>query len=380
VASITLDHVSKVFDKGVTAVDDVALEIGDGEFLVLVGPSGCGKSTLLRMIAGLEETTSGGVYLGDRDITWVPPRERNLAMVFQNYALYPHMTVRKNLAFSLKLKRQPKAEIAAQVDRVAAMLGLEDLLERKPAQLSGGQRQRVAMGRALVREPEAFLMDEPLSNLDAKLRVTMRGELAELHQRTGTTTVYVTHDQIEAMTLGHRVAVLRSGVLQQCASPTELFHRPVNLFCATFIGSPEMNLVSAEVHGDEARFAGIDLPVPSPPEGPASSWVLGVRPSDLMVASSAPGLPTITADVEHVEHLGASVQVTFSLSAPPVQLEADTEDEELELAAVRSDRARWTAELPDGVGVTVGDRIDLAVLTDRLHWFDPTSGERAPGT
>ena len=379
-ASITLDHVSKVFDKQVTAVDDVSLEIGDGEFLVLVGPSGCGKSTLLRMIAGLEETTSGGVYLGERDITWVPPRERNLAMVFQNYALYPHMTVRRNLAFSLKLRRRPKAEIAAQVDRVAGMLGLEELLDRKPGQLSGGQRQRVAMGRALVRDPEAFLMDEPLSNLDAKLRVTMRAELAELHQRTGTTTVYVTHDQIEAMTLGHRVAVLRGGVLQQCASPTELFHRPVNLFCATFIGSPEMNLVDATLEGDLVRFAGVELPVSGRPEGPAASWTLGVRPSDLVLASTAPGLPTIEARIDHVEHLGAQVQVSFALDAPQVRLEADSEDEELEQAAVRSDRARWTAELPDGSGVSVGDVVTLGVVTERLHWFDPDTGDRAAGT
>jgi multiple sugar transport system ATP-binding protein len=380
VASITLDHVSKVFDKDVTAVDDVTLEIADGEFLVLVGPSGCGKSTLLRMIAGLEETTSGGVFLGDRDITWVPPRERNLAMVFQNYALYPPMTVRRNLAFSLKLRRQPKAVIAEQVDRVAAMLGLEELLDRRPGQLSGGQRQRVAMGRALVRDPEAFLMDEPLSNLDAKLRVTMRAELADLHQRTGTTTVYVTHDQIEAMTLGHRVAVMRSGVLQQCATPTDLFHRPVNLFCATFIGSPEMNLVAATLDGDVARFSGTELPVTSRPSGSVAQWILGVRPTDLVPAASAPGLPTLTARVDHVEHLGASVQATFALDAPQVRPDADTEDEELELAAVRSDRARWTAELPDGVGVAVGDVIELGVVTERLHWFDPSTGERAPGT
>ncbi len=379
-ASITLDHVSKVFDGGVRAVDDVSLEIADGEFLVLVGPSGCGKSTLLRMIAGLEETTSGGVLLGDRDITWVPPRERNLAMVFQNYALYPHMTVRKNLAFSLKLRRRPKAEIASTVDRVAGMLGLEELLDRKPGQLSGGQRQRVAMGRALVRDPEAFLMDEPLSNLDAKLRVTMRAELADLHQRTGTTTVYVTHDQVEAMTLGHRVAVLRSGVLQQCSTPTDLFHRPVNLFCATFIGSPEMNLIDAQLDGDVVRFAGTELAVSARPSGPTNSWILGVRPTDLVLAATAPGLPTLTAHVDHVEHLGAVVQATFSLDAPQVRLGAGTEDEELEANAMRSDRARWTAELPDGAGVAAGDRVELGVVTERLHWFDPSTGERVPGT
>ena len=379
-ASITLDRVSKVFDKQVVAVDDVSLEIGDGEFLVLVGPSGCGKSTLLRMIAGLEETSSGGIHLGDRDITWVPPRERNLAMVFQNYALDPHMTVRRNLGFSLRLRRLPRAQIAEQVEHVAAMLGLVELLDRKPGQLSGGQRQRVAMGRALVRDPEAFLMDEPLSNLDAKLRVTMRAELAELHQRTGTTTVYVTHDQVEAMTLGHRVAVMRGGVLQQCATPTELFHRPVNLFCATFIGSPEMNLVDAVLDGDVVRFAGLHLPVTSRPEGPVGTWTLGVRPTDLVPADTAPGRPTVDARVDHVEHLGAHVQISFQLDAPQVHLDADTEDERLERSTVRSDRVRWTAELPDGSGVSVGDVVPLGVLTERLHWFDPSTGERAPGT
>ncbi len=386
-ASITLDHVSKVFDQDgrgrgqrTLAVDDVHLEIADGEFLVLVGPSGCGKSTLLRIIAGLERATEGGVYLGDRDITYVPPRDRNLAMVFQNYALYPHMTVRRNLAFSLRLRKAPKAQIDATVDRVASMLGLEELLDRKPGQLSGGQRQRVAMGRALVREPAAFLMDEPLSNLDAKLRVTMRAELADLHQRTGTTTVYVTHDQIEAMTLGHRVAVLRNGVLQQCDSPPVLFHRPANLFCATFIGSPEMNLVGASLRSGVAEFAGVRLPIGSAaPAGPDRDWVLGVRPTDLVLPVGAPGAPTIPARIDLVEHLGAQVHVTFSLDAPPVHPDVTSEDEELEVAATRSDRAVWTAELPDGTGVAVGDELDLAIVVERLHWFDPVTGERAAG-
>src|SRR5947208_1093105 len=247
VAEIVLDNVSKVFSGGVVAVDGVSLTIASGEFLVLVGPSGCGKSTLLRMIAGLEEVTAGTVYIGGRDVTELAPRHRDIAMVFQNYALYPHMDVRRNLGYGLRVRKTSPAEIDRRVEDVAGLLGLEKLLDRKPAALSGGQRQRVAMGRAIVREPAAFLMDEPLSNLDAKLRVSMRAELAKLHERLGVTTVYVTHDQVEAMTLGQRVAVLRDGVLQQVDAPQRLFHKPANLFVAAFIGSPAMNLVDAEL-------------------------------------------------------------------------------------------------------------------------------------
>src|SRR5579884_3208915 len=236
VAEIVLDNVSKVFSGGVTAVDGVSLTIGSGEFLVLVGPSGCGKSTLLRMIAGLEESTAGTIGIGGRDVTDLAPRSRDIAMVFQSYALYPHMTVRQNLGYGLKARRAPKADVAARVDEVAAMLGLSDLLDRKPAQLSGGQRQRVAMGRAIVRQPQAFLLDEPLSNLDAQLRVGMRASLAQLHQRLGVTTVYVTHDQTEAMTLGQRVAVMRDGRLLQVDRPQRLYERPRDVFIAAFIG------------------------------------------------------------------------------------------------------------------------------------------------
>src|SRR3954467_14174369 len=255
-AEITLEHVTKTFDGGVVAVDDVNLTVADGEFMVLVGPSGCGKSTLLRMIAGLEEITDGTISIGDRDVTDLEPPERDIAMVFQNYALYPHMNVRENLGFGLSVRHTPKAEIVRRVREVATLLGLEDLLDRKPAHLSGGQRQRVAMGRAIVREPKAFLMDEPLSNLDAKLRVSMRAELARLHELLGVTTVYVTHDQVEAMTLGQRVAVMRDGVVQQVDAPQNLFNHPRNLFVAAFIGSPAMNLVEAQVSGNALHFAG----------------------------------------------------------------------------------------------------------------------------
>ena len=293
-SGITLDEVTKVYPNGVRAVDDLSLEIAEGEFCVLVGPSGCGKSTLLRMIAGLEDVTDGDVLIGGVDVTERPPQERDIAMVFQNYALYPHMTVRQNLAFGLKLRKLPKEEWKRRVDEIAKTLGLEELLDRKPSALSGGQRQRVAMGRAIVREPKAFLMDEPLSNLDAKLRVSMRAELAKLHERLGVTTVYVTHDQVEAMTLGQRVAVLRDGVLQQVDTPQNLFHQPANLFVAAFIGSPSMNLVDAEVANGRVSFAGFsfELHESSPLRGHDGRVILGIRPTDFEHGESAqPELP-----------------------------------------------------------------------------------------
>src|SRR5947199_432703 len=249
----------------VAAVDGVSLEIEDGEFLVLVGPSGCGKSTLLRMMAGLEPVTEGEVWIGDRDVTDFAPRDRDIAMVFQSYALYPHMTVRQNLGYGLKARKTPKAEIAREVDAVAGLLGLSALLERRPAELSGGQRQRVAMGRAIVRKPQAFLMDEPLSNLDAKLRVGMRASLAQLHRRLGTTTVYVTHDQVEAMTLGQRVAVMRDGRIVQADEPQKLYQEPNDLFVAAFIGSPAMNLVDAQIEDDAIAFGQFRVPVETAP-------------------------------------------------------------------------------------------------------------------
>ena len=260
-AHIELDSVTKMFGDDVVAVDAIDLTIADGEFMVLVGPSGCGKSTLLRMIAGLEEPTTGSISIGDRDVTDLSPRHRDIAMVFQSYALYPHMTVRQNLAYGLKVRRTPKDEIARRVGDVAKLLGLEDLLDRRPAQLSGGQRQRVAMGRAIVREPQAFLMDEPLSNLDAKLRVGMRASLSQLHARLGVTTVYVTHDQVEAMTLGHRVAVMRDGRILQVDAPQTLYSEPRDLFVAAFIGSPAMNLVEAQLEGDAITFGQFRVPL-----------------------------------------------------------------------------------------------------------------------
>ena len=261
-AQITLEQVTKEFSGGVRAVDEVDLTIESGEFLVLVGPSGCGKSTLLRMIAGLEEVTGGRIAIGDRDVTNLSPRDRDIAMVFQNYALYPHLSVERNLAYGLRVRKTPKSEIKRRVGEVAEMLGIEHLLQRRPSALSGGQRQRVAMGRAIVREPAAFLMDEPLSNLDAKLRVDMRAQLAHLHAELQVTTVYVTHDQVEAMTLGQRVAVMRDGKFQQVDSPQNLYRLPRNLFVAAFIGSPPMNLVEAEIADGQVEFAGVRLPLP----------------------------------------------------------------------------------------------------------------------
>src|SRR4249920_826856 len=280
-AKIVLDQVSKVFGNEVIAVNDVSLEIGDGEFMVLVGPSGCGKSTIMRILAGLEEVTAGEVFIDDRQVTDLPPKERDIAMVFQNYALYPHMTVEQNLGFGLRLRKTPKVELKRRVDDVATILGLDPLMQRKPGELSGGQRQRVAMGRAMVREPQAFLMDEPLSNLDAKLRVQMRAQLSLLHERLATTTVYVTHDQVEAMTLGHRVAVLRDGLLQQVDTPQTLYNHPANLFVAAFMGSPPMNLVEASVRDGQVRFGGWEIPLHDPArvaERDGSSVILGIRP------------------------------------------------------------------------------------------------------
>jgi multiple sugar transport system ATP-binding protein len=379
---IRLDRATKVYPNGVTAVDEVDLEIRDGEFMVLVGPSGCGKSTLLRMIAGLEEVTEGRIFIGDRDVTRLRPRARDIAMVFQNYALYPQMTVDENLAFGLKLRRVPKPERVTRVREVARTLGLNALMERKPAFLSGGQRQRVAMGRAMVREPTAFLMDEPLSNLDAKLRVSMRSELARLHDRLGVTTVYVTHDQVEAMTLGQRVAVLRDGVLQQCDTPQALFHHPVNLFVAAFIGSPSMNLVEAAVGGGRVTFADLSLPLPShsPLRDAERRVILGVRPTDLRHADDAqPDHPRMTVRPEVVEELGGVSNVLFPVDAARVAtdatraaLDAATDDEGTLLAD--DVRARFCASIDGRRTVAVGEEVELAVDHRHLHFFDPETG------
>ena len=318
---IRIDQVTKAYKNGPRAVDDVTLEVRQGEFMVLVGPSGCGKSTLLKLIAGIEDVTSGRIQIGERDVTDLDPRKRDIAMVFQNYALYPHLSVRANLGFGLKLRKTSKAEIAARVDEVAKILGLQEMMERKPGELSGGQRQRVAMGRAIVREPQAFLMDEPLSNLDAKLRVSMRAQLSRLHERLGVTTVYVTHDQVEAMTLGQRVAVMRGGVLQQCDTPEMLFEHPANLFVAAFIGSPAMNLVEAVVEDGEVRFGACRVPL-APGSPLRGEIVLGVRPHDLKLGSSG-----ISGRVQVVERLGTETHVVVGIDAPRLRSHALSNDD-----------------------------------------------------
>ena len=381
-AKIVLDHVSKVFGSDVVAVNDVSLDIDDGEFMVLVGPSGCGKSTILRILAGLEEVTAGEITVGDRQVTDLPPKDRDVAMVFQNYALYPHMTVEQNLAFGLKLRKTPKAESKRRVDDVARILGLEPLMERKPAALSGGQRQRVAMGRAMVREPLAFLMDEPLSNLDAKLRVQMRAELARLHERLRTTTVYVTHDQVEAMTLGQRVAVLRDGLLQQVDTPQNLYTHPANLFVAAFIGSPPMNLVEASIAGRRISFAGFDLPLDASADlagYDGRTLILGIRPSDMEDTAvwRNEDLPTIEVKADVTEELGSEVNILFTIDAPPVRTEetvAAASDEGEELTFIAEGANLFCARVDARTHSRPGDSIRLSIDPARFHYFDPQSG------
>jgi multiple sugar transport system ATP-binding protein len=380
VTSVRLERVSKAFAGSVQAVDDVDLDIADGEFMVLVGPSGCGKTTLLRLLGGLEEVDRGRIWLDDEDVTDVPPQQRDIAMVFQTYALYPHKTVRENLAFGLKMRGTPKEEIATRVNKVANSLGLEELLDRKPAALSGGQRQRVAMGRAIAREPKVFLMDEPLSNLDAKLRVLMRAEIARLHARLGVTTVYVTHDQVEAMTLGQRVAVFRDGELQQCAAPKELYEHPANLFVAAFIGSPSMNLVTAEASNGQLRFADITIPLEPghPLYGRTGNVALGMRPSDLRRAGPNHA-HRLTVTVDAVEDLGSEVVIHFGVDAERVRTEAVTaaQDEEGDYALIIDDTsARFAARLDGGDVVRVGDEVTLALAPARLYLFDIDSGQQ----
>ena len=387
---IVLDRISKLFGDDVVAVDDVSLEIADGEFMVLVGPSGCGKSTILRMIAGLEDVTAGEIMIGDRQVTDLEPKARDIAMVFQSYALYPHMTVEQNLAFGLKLRKTPKGELKQRVFDAAKILGLLPLLQRRPAELSGGQRQRVAMGRAMVREPQAFLMDEPLSNLDAKLRVQMRGQLMLLHERLKTTTVYVTHDQVEAMTLGERVAVLRDGVLQQVDTPQELYRHPTNLFVAAFIGSPPMNLVEARVGAGRLEFGGWDLPSGDGVDLSAyerKSVILGVRPSDMEDARvwRDESLPTIDVTAEVTEELGSEVNVLFEVDEPPVTAEeiraatVEDGDDELLLAAEAA-RCIFCASVDARTTVKPGGSITLSLDPSRFHYFDPSTGRAVDAT
>jgi multiple sugar transport system ATP-binding protein len=389
-AEILLDQVNKIYPGGVKGVDNLNLEIRDGEFMVLVGPSGCGKTTALRSIAGLEEISSGSITIGGRVVNDLPPKDRDIAMVFQNYALYPHMTVEQNLAFGLQQRKTPKDEIKRRVTDVAKMLGLEQYLKRKPAALSGGQRQRVAMGRAIVREPQAFLMDEPLSNLDAKLRVSMRASLTQLHERLGVTTVYVTHDQVEAMTLGHRVCVMRDGRLQQVDTPQTLFDSPVNLFVAGFIGSPAMNMITAELVRDDGpavTFAEHRLPLPASlieaKPGLDSYFgrevILGVRPSDFEDAALADsGWARMSAKADVTEELGSEIHVIFSIDAAPVKhdtisdMAGDADDEEAAVV-IAEGKSLWTARVAARSHVRSGQPVELAVDTTNLQFFDPVS-------
>jgi multiple sugar transport system ATP-binding protein len=387
-AEIELDKLTKVYSDGTKAVTEFDLDVPDGEFVVFVGPSGCGKTTALRMIAGLEPITGGTVRIGGEVVNRLPPKDRDVAMVFQNYALYPHMSAYDNMAFALKMRGVEKAEIERRVRDAARTLGLSEVLNKKPRTLSGGQRQRVAMGRAIVREPRAFLMDEPLSNLDAKLRVEMRAEIARIQRDLAVTTIYVTHDQVEAMTMGDRVCVFRGGFLQQVASPQELYDRPANLFVAEFIGSPAMNLVRAELADGQVRFGSHTLPVPPSVIEDRSGLVdyqgrqvvLGIRPEDIEDAAIARnGGGRLAVEVDIREDMGSEVFAHFAVDGEAVEtrevLEAMEEEDVSE--AVR-ERMRsgvpFIARLQRGTTAREGDRIDLAVDTERLHFFDPESG------
>jgi multiple sugar transport system ATP-binding protein len=374
-AGVTFDGVTKTYPDGTTAVNSLNLDIEDGEFMVLVGPSGCGKTTALRMVAGLEEISRGRLLIGDRIVNHVPSRDRDIAMVFQSYALYPHLSVYDNIAFGLKIKKVPKNEIDRRVQRAADVLGLEPYLKRKPRALSGGQRQRVAMGRAIVREPAAFLMDEPLSNLDAKLRVEMRAYIARLHQELGTTTLYVTHDQTEAMTMGDRVAVMRDGRLEQVDAPQALYDRPVNLFVAAFIGSPAMNLLRGRLELVDGRVVIVlgSRRLVLPDEVLAArpvlgGWVddevvIGIRPESLYLDAVGP----LELDVALVEALGSDVLVHFATDAPSVTVADAFDGEEVP-------ETRLTARLPPDVVARVGGRLRLGVDLARVHVFDPETG------
>ncbi|MCP3992121.1 MAG: sn-glycerol-3-phosphate ABC transporter ATP-binding protein UgpC [Actinomycetia bacterium] len=390
-AEVVLNEVNKVYPNGYQAIKDLSLDIADGEFLVLVGPSGCGKSTALRMVAGLEDVSGGDLRIGDRVVNDVHPKDRDIAMVFQNYALYPHMTVADNIGFALKLAKVPKAEIADRVKNAARTLDLTEQLDRKPGQLSGGQRQRVAMGRAIVRQPKAFLMDEPLSNLDAKLRVQMRAEIAALQRDLGVTTIYVTHDQVEAMTMGDRVAVLKRGILQQVATPQELYDTPRNVFVAGFIGSPSMNLMKVRLVGSgsdlrlqlgsrELAFgqAVIDAR-PALADYVDGEVVVGIRPEDIEDASlesDAPEGQILHTETTLVESLGAEVILHFLLDAEPYAImDAEFEGEDA-VVATPDDEGRFTyvARVSPRSAAKIGDPIDLVVDTGRLHFFDPGTG------
>ena len=394
-AGVTFDGVGKVYPDGTEAVSDLSLDISDGEFMVLVGPSGCGKTTALRMVAGLEDISRGQLRIGDRVVNNVPSRDRDIAMVFQSYALYPHLSVYENIAFGLRLNRTPKAEVDKRVQEAGRVLGLTQFLKRKPRALSGGQRQRVAMGRAIVRQPKAFLMDEPLSNLDAKLRVQMRAEISRLQTDLGTTTVYVTHDQVEAMTMGDRVAVIRKGNLQQVATPQELYDHPVNLFVAGFIGSPAMNMFEARLEdtdGDLVAVAGsqrIALGPETLSKRPAlrsyagRDVILGVRPEDLEDVALAGATPEqrMRGKVVLREALGSEIMVHFTVDAPPAvtedvrELAADVGDERaVQDMAAGGSTTSVVGRFGARSTIQLGDTIEAAVDTRALHFFDPGSG------
>ena len=389
-AGITLESVSKTYPDGTQAVRSLDLEVGDGEFVVFVGPSGCGKTTALRMVAGLEDISDGVVRIGDEIVNDLPPKSRDIAMIFQNYALYPHMSAFDNMAFGLKLRGLGKRQRTTRVQDAARILGLFEVLAKKPRTLSGGQRQRVAMGRAIVREPQAFLMDEPLSNLDAKLRVEMRAEIARIQRDLRVTTIYVTHDQTEAMTLGDRVAVLRDGVLQQLDDPHRLYDQPVNLFVAEFIGSPAMNLVGADIvreaGGLHARFGSHSLRLDDDvlSERPALAHhegrrvILGIRPEDMedaALASDTPAEHRLVATVDIREDMGSELIVHFGVDAPPLRGEdvrAAVGEETIEATEERGNV--FVARLDRASRVGEGERLELAVTTRRLHFFDVDSG------
>ncbi len=393
-AAITLEKLTKVYGDGTRAVSELDLEIEDGEFVVLVGPSGCGKTSALRMVAGLEPITEGRVLIGDEVVNRLPPKDRDIAMIFQNYALYPHMSAFDNIAFGLKLRGMKKPGRRERVQRAARTLGLADVLPKKPRTLSGGQRQRVAMGRAIVREPRAFLMDEPLSNLDAKLRVEMRAEIARLQRELGVTTIYVTHDQVEAMTLGDRVAIMRDGVLQQLAKPQELYDRPRNLFVAEFIGSPAMNLIGADLRrsngGYIAEFGEHALVVddrvlsarPALPAFEGKRLILGIRPEDIEDAQLAGGAPDgrrLSAVVDIREDMGSEVFAHFDVGGRPVlgeDVRAAVGEEAAEVAAATTESKGnvWIARLDRDTGARETGTIELVVDTGRLHFFDPETG------
>jgi multiple sugar transport system ATP-binding protein len=391
-ASVTFEEVAKIYPDGTRAVDSLGLEVRDGEFMVLVGPSGCGKTTALRMVAGLEEISEGRIRIGDRVVNGLGPRDRDVAMVFQNYALYPHMSVEKNMAFGLTTRKVPKQAARERVHRIAGILGLQSLLHRKPGQLSGGQRQRVAMGRAIVREPQVFLMDEPLSNLDAKLRVQMRAEIASLQKELKATTIYVTHDQVEAMTMGDRVAVMRGGLLQQLDAPQRLYDSPANLFVATFIGSPAMNLLEARVErsdrGTVCRIGSQTLAVPDAYAPRLAQHIgrdvaLGLRPESIEDASLAPDTPAgrrLTGSVRLVEALGSALLAHVDIDGRAVRHEqvregAAVDDPVIELqAGDGSERTTLVCSLDPNATAEIGQTIELAVDTRRLHFFDLESG------